>query len=234
MTLQQLLIRRMLRVPLPYLVRCDVTGLTEMLRRDWPLERIEMVIRGPDVDATKIAIVCLGLVGRMENCPVLQEMLHHYDPFVAWLAEHAMWCIWFRSGDPRLDAHLISGVKLIGQERYLEAEKTLSRLIDRAPDFAEAWYQRAVARCLAGDYARCAADCEQAIRRNPTHFGAWASLGYSLAQNGEYDRALRCYYEAMKIHPRLSGVRQAIRCLRNLVRRGGATTFTDFRPPAPI
>src|SRR6266496_5598772 len=93
-------------------------------------------------------------------------------------AADALWHMWHRSGDPRLDGLLRDGIEAMERQDLEAAEATFTRLIGEAPAFAEGWNKRATVRYLAEDYdgaiAVCGeiADCGGTHSRDPPHYGA--------------------------------------------------------------
>src|SRR5216117_1572613 len=63
-------------------------------------------------------------------------------------AEAALWEMWHRSGDPKLDSFLRKGIEGIEHNDLPTAEAVFTRLIEEAPTFAEGWNKRATVRYL--------------------------------------------------------------------------------------
>ena len=76
----------------------------------------------------------------------------------------------------------------IGQVQ--DALSTFSEVIDRKPDFAEGFNQRAMALFMAGDFSKSLADCDEVIKRNPQHFGALAGFGQIYFRQEQYAKAI--------------------------------------------
>ena len=93
------------------------------------------------------------------------------------------------------------------------------RSASRTPNFAEAYDQPDSAPHLQDDYTGAVSDCRRAVRLNRCHFGAMAGMGHAHAHLGQYQQALRCYRAALNIHPRMEGIRQAMRKVATLSRR---------------
>jgi tetratricopeptide (TPR) repeat protein len=150
--------------------------------------------------------------------------LHDADSEVVAAAEATLWRIWCRAGDPAVEALFADGIRAMERQSWLDAVSLFGRVIETAPDFAEAWNKRATARYLAEHYASAISDCEEVIRRNPHHFGAWSGQGLCHTALGQYRAAARCFRRALAIHPRLESVRQNLgRMERELVRGNGHT-----------
>ena len=99
------------------------------------------------------------------------------DPALAAKAEATLWQVWCRSGIHEVDLLLRQEIEAIERQEMEEALALFTRIIERAPDFAEGWNKRATVRYLAEDYAGSIADCEEALARNPHHFGALSGQG---------------------------------------------------------
>src|SRR5713101_8127619 len=126
-----------------------------------------------------------GPGGRMTEGEALAA-LRGNDPALAARAEATLWQIWCRSGIPEVDALLRQGIEAIERHQLAEAEALFTRIIERAPDFAEGWNKRATVRYLAEDYAGSVADCEETLARTPHHFGALSGQGLCYMALGEY------------------------------------------------
>src|SRR2546425_2673975 len=94
-------------------------------------------------------------------------------------AEAALWAMWHRSGDPRLDSLLREGIEAIERQDLPTAAAVFTRLIEEAPTFAEGWNKRATVRYLAKDYSGAIADCRETLaRRSEEHTSELQSLAY--------------------------------------------------------
>jgi tetratricopeptide (TPR) repeat protein len=135
-------------------------------------------------------------------------------------AEEALWAVWSRSGDARVDQLLRRGISEMNGEHFGEAIATFTRIIELKPDFAEGWNKRATVYYLAGDYRHSLADCDEVIKRNPQHFGALSGYGQIYLQLDQPERALEYFRRALEVNPNLDGVQATIDRLEALeVRR---------------
>ncbi|MBI4380199.1 MAG: tetratricopeptide repeat protein [candidate division NC10 bacterium] len=164
----------------------------------------------------------LGDKGDHSAVPHLIDALKDDDAVVRELAEHSLWAIWNRSGDPKIDALLQEGIHLIQSNRLDEAIATFDEVVKGAPGFPEGYNRRATAYYLAGQYEKSIADCDEAIRRNPMHFGALSGLGYNYFKLGKPERAIRYFEQALDINPNKPRIRSTLieleRALRERVR----------------
>jgi len=177
------------------------------------------LLQAPQREVVLAAAARLGICGRMADTPMLARLLHHGDSEVVATAEQSLWAIWLRAGDEVSNGMLAEAVQMMNAGRYDAAVGVLDALVGRSPGFAEAYNQRAIAWYMMDKHLRSVADCRRTLALNPWHFGAAAGLGHSYAQLGFYERALDAYHAALKLHPRMDGIRQAIRQIRELLVR---------------
>jgi tetratricopeptide (TPR) repeat protein len=126
-------------------------------------------------------------------------------------AADALWQMWHRSGDPRLDGLLAEGIEAMERQDLPAAEATFTRLIDEAPAFAEGWNKRATLRYVAKDYEAAIADCRETLARNPNHFGALSGQGLCHLMLGQFRDAVELFRRTLAVHPHLSSARENLR-----------------------
>ncbi len=93
-------------------------------------------------------------------------------------------------------------------EQYPLALSLLDRLVALAPDWAEAWNQRATTRFLTGDTDGAMADIDQVIKLEPRHFGALAGMGMILRGAGLNKSALEIFNKVLGIYPLETDIRK--------------------------
>jgi tetratricopeptide (TPR) repeat protein len=187
----------------PLLERQDLGGLLQMLKRNWTAEQIVELLKSHHADARKVAALALSLVGGACCLEPLSQQLKDPDPVVNEMAEHALWSIWFRSGNCEANQQLARGAQAMERGELREAIEHFTRAIEIDPDFAEAYNQRAIAHCLADEYDESIADCQRTVELMPCHFGAWAGMGHCHAHEGRLRPALETYRKALEINPHL-------------------------------
>ena len=182
-------------------------------------------ITKPAVEPRREAAAWLGEVGTMADAPVLLRALGDPDDVVRALAEHSVWQVWSRSGDAETDHLLQMGIEQMGRRDGPAAAQTFSAVIQRRPDFAEAWNKRATVYFLMGDYQKSLQDCDEVMKRNPSHFGALAGYGQIYLELDQPERALQYFRRALRVNPNLRGVAEIIPQLeRALMERRKGTT----------
>jgi tetratricopeptide (TPR) repeat protein len=180
-------------------------------------DALAALANGSDVEARRGAVSALAEAGTMADAPALLDALRDSDSRVRALAERALWEIWSRSGNDDVDHLLRAGVVEM-QHGQLEASiDTFSEVIRRQPDFAEGWNKRATVYYLVGEYRKSAADCDEVLKRNPSHFGALSGYGMIWMRLDEPARALERFEQALAVNPNLDSVRETIDALRTLL-----------------
>ena len=169
-----------------------------------------------DAGTRRAAIERLGEVGAMADAPLLVKALRDPDEDARQDAEQALWKIWSRSGNREIDELYATGIEQMQNGELSQAIATFSRIIERKPDFAEAWNKRATAYFLAGDLHKSLADCDEVMKRNPYHFGALAGYSQIYIRLEYYDRALDYARRALEVNPNMEGVRRSLMLLEHV------------------
>jgi tetratricopeptide (TPR) repeat protein len=180
---------------------------------------LHRLVQNADLRTKQAAIVALSLTGALATSnPVLANLLHHEDPQLRQVAADALWSIWFRAGSDRENRELQRLVNIRDQRKKRSG---LDSLIERAPQFAEAYNQRAILFFQTEEWQKSIADCERVLQLNPFHFAAAAGMGRSYMELGKHKAALKAFRNAYRINPGLQEVEDAIRALENALGEEG-------------
>lgn len=205
---------RLIELARPFIECDDLDGLADRLQEAWSPECLRLLLTADQDETVQVAAVCLGLVGGMDDAPVIAELLHHEADAVVRSAEHALWTLWFRAGGPQGRAVLHKIARHIDEGDTENVIPILNDLIRVQPGFSEAFHQRSQAFYLASDYEKSLRDARRAFDLNPLHFGALVNQAHCCAAMDRMGEALRLYREVLRIHPRMSGIRRTIQVLR--------------------
>ena len=118
--------------------------------------------------------------------------------------EERIWDVWMHHPHAAAAHELDLATGDIAARRYDIAETRLTRLLRRAPDFAEAWHKRAALYYMLGRDAECLHDIARTLALEPRHFGAmlhFAEIRRSARAAAEASFAL---VVARAIHPHLT------------------------------
>jgi len=170
-------------------------------------EALRLLVEGDPV-LRRRAVLVLGAVGDARAVPSLIHTLAGDDPALVHLVEEALWRIWCRSGDPETNRLLEEGTDAMGQQALDRAVELFSRVIARAPSFAEGYNKRATALYLQGEYERSIADCERTLELNPYHFACLCGQGLCHLALRQFRRAEACFRRSLNLHPGLEPARR--------------------------
>ncbi|MEN6406246.1 MAG: tetratricopeptide repeat protein [Thermoguttaceae bacterium] len=178
---------------------------------------LQRLVRHPSREVRRAAVLALGYVGQYEANHALGCALLDGDRTVRTIAQNGIREVWTRAGNDseRLELNVI--VRLNAAQLHKEAIARATRLIDRAPWYAEAWYQRAVAQTALGRLVEAIRDCHQTLEINPYHFVAATSMGQTYLQLQNTVSALECFRRALRLNPDLEGVRVQVARLTRMV-----------------
>jgi tetratricopeptide (TPR) repeat protein len=176
------------------------------------------LLSSTDARTRRAAVLALGLIGTTEVNPAVAAVLHDEDPLVRRFASDALWELWFRGGTIEQNRMLEQAAR---DRDQLKARADLDHLIRQAPNYAEAYNQRAIWFFKRGEFARAVEDCEATLRLNPHHFGAAAGLGQCYLKLGKPRAALRAFRNALEINPSLEHLHDTIRSLEEALKGGG-------------
>ncbi len=158
-------------------------------------------LKHPSAETRRKAVEYLGQAGDMSVVKPLASALADPQAEVREQAGNSMWRIWLRSGDPETDKILHLGIELMGAGQFQQAINAFTRVIERAPDFAEGYNKRATALYLAKRYKESLVDCDVTIRLNPYHFGALFGIGLNYAGLNDLPKALQAFQDTLKVVP---------------------------------
>jgi tetratricopeptide (TPR) repeat protein len=176
-----------------------------------------------DVAARRAAVLSLGILGRFDGCnAALGKALGDSDAAVRGMAEDALWAVWFRADTPEHNQMLDKVRLAIGREELVQAEVLATRLIGDAPDFAEAYNQRAIIYFHQGRFAESVQDCQRVLARNPYHFGAISGMAGCQLELKRPRDALKTLRMGLKLQPHHNSIRESIRMLEAQIGADGA------------
>jgi tetratricopeptide (TPR) repeat protein len=180
---------------------------------------LQRLLVSSDTRARRAALLALGMTGTMKSSnAAVAAMLHDDDRGVRQLAADALWSMWFRADteDNNQELHRLVNVRDRRKKRA-----GLDALITMAPEFAEAYNQRAILYFQAKEWQKAIADCEQVLKLNPHHFGAAAGMARCHMELGKHRAALKAYRNALRINPNMEEVEEAVRALESALGEEG-------------
>lgn len=198
-----------------YLDNQDSGSLVRKVSKCYTSGTLERLACHPKREVRRAAILALGFVGDYTVNHAMGRALLDDDRTVRLLAENGIRSVWTRAGSKSERQQLAIIIRLNAAGKYQEAIRKACELIDKAPWFAEAWHQRAVARFNLKNFAEAIRDCHQALEINPYHFIAATSMGQAYLELRNPVSALESFRRALRLNPDLEGVRaQVVRLAR--------------------
>ncbi len=198
-----------------YLDHQDLARFTGSVSECYRSGTLERLARHASREVRRAAVLALGFLGDYDANHSLGCALLDKDRTVRTLAENGIRSLWTRAGNEAECQELQLISRLNAAQLHKEAAARATKLIERAPWFAEVWHQRAVAHFALGRLVESIRDCHQTLEINPYHFVAATSMGQAYLQLQNPVSALECFRRALRLNPDLERVRvQVVRLTR--------------------
>ncbi len=198
-------------------VQGAIRGFRASIKNNYTEGTLQRLVTHADPLARQAAVLALGLIGTLSSNAVIAAALKDDDWLVRKFAQDALWEIWYR-GDNADHCWSLQQAMQLGD--FAQTLAALDDLIREAPEFAEAYNQRAILLFRRGEFSRSVTDCKSVLRMNPFHFGAAAGLGQCLLKLNKPRAALRAFKQALDLNPALDDLRDAVRALREALDDG--------------
>ena len=145
---------------------------------------------------------------------LFDKLLACPGPAVATPIEDAIWDVWMYDSHEGAELALEKACADIGARRFDIAETRLATLVRRRPDWAEAWNKLATLLYLMERDDESVAAIHRTLEIEPRHFGALCGFGEILRARGNTEAACLAFGRALRVHPRLGGIRQILLALQ--------------------
>lgn len=110
---------------------------------------------------------------------------------------------WMMAGSPVAVLLVTKGDRNLRANADQDALGDFDAALTLAPDYAEAYHRRAVARFSLNDYPGALADIQQTLSREPKHFAAWQTLSRIAEARQDWNGALAAWQQALAIDPKM-------------------------------
>ncbi len=127
--------------------------------------------------------------------------------------EAEIWTHWADSGSPTVNVLLERAAAAESAGDADRAIRFLNEASTLAPDYAEPWNRRASIAYDTEDYPGAIAAIQEALKREPRHFGALAGLGLIYEELGQERAALEAFRAALAVHPYYEAALEGVRRL---------------------
>ena len=125
--------------------------------------------------------------------------------------------IWMESEEEDINLLMRKGVLAIEMREFPVALQIFDLIVEKKPDFAEAWNKRAITYYLMENYEASVKDIQRAILLEPRHFNAMSGLGFIHTKLKQYDEALKVFQKISEIHPKFEGLEAYLSSLKKAV-----------------
>lgn len=153
-----------------------------------------------------------------ERLPELMQELRQSDEASADRIVKEIRLEWDKSGSLVADFLLKRGRTAFEIKDYQAAIEHFTAVTDHAPEFAEAWVERARTYLEVQLIGPALSDLEMALTLNPDHFEALNGLAVILETTNQPQAAYEAYQLVRSIHPHHRAVTQALERLEPVVK----------------
>ncbi len=136
------------------------------------------------------------------------------NPRIAKRTEREIWSIWHETPDDTALEIMRNARTALDSGDFDSAISLLDKLVEYAPDFAEAWNQRAIVLYFAEDYSGSLRDIEETLKLEPRHFGAMSGRGQVYLHLDELELALQAFESALDRNPWMDNIRGQMQMIR--------------------
>ena len=128
--------------------------------------------------------------------------------------EERIWTIWCDHPDPQAKAQMALGIGLLAAGDFDQAEAVFDQLIERHPEWTEAWNKRATVYFLQGRDSASVRDICRTLELEPRHFGALGGFAQICIRNGIPSAALAALERLITVNPGAPGIAEMIAAMR--------------------
>lgn len=200
-----------------YLDKHDSDEFSRRVSQSYSQGTLERLAEHDSRPIRRAAVLAIGFLGDYQANHVMGRALNDEDRTVRILAEDGIRNVWKRVGseDQRRELNVI--IRLNSAKHFEEASRRATELAKKAPWFAEAWNQRAIAHFALSRYAESIRDCHQTLELNPYHFAAASGMGQAYLELDNHVSSLECFRRALRLNPNLEDVRVQVTRLARMI-----------------
>ena len=135
---------------------------------------------------------------------VFAELASAENDSVARYKTEEMWKIFLMTPDRETADDMNRAIRARGGFNFEKAIGLLNSVIERHPDYVEAWNQRATIRFLQKDFDASLADCDRVLKLEPRHLGCMSGMAIIFVRyQKKYDEGRAMLERALELHPRI-------------------------------
>ena len=112
-----------------------------------------------------------------------------------------IWAIWHETNDIKIEADFYRGMELLRTRDFKMSIAFFTQVIEKKPNFAEAWNKRATVYYMIGNFDKSMHDINETLKLEPRHFGAMDGMGLIFIHLHQYEKAIKIYEQMLEIFP---------------------------------
>jgi tetratricopeptide (TPR) repeat protein len=124
-----------------------------------------------------------------------------------------IWAIWIDHKNEEASNRMIAAVEAIAAGARDLARPILDELVQKYPDWAEAWNKRATLSFIERRDAESIEDIARALELEPRHFGAILGFAQICLRHGRVEEAKAAFEVALMLNPHIAGLDDVVRDL---------------------
>ena len=134
--------------------------------------------------------------------------------------EQKIWKIWSTHPQKQDLTNLLNkGSKFLKNNQLYEAKKIFTKVIEKDPNWPEAWNKRATVLYLLGEFKKSQQDIDKVLELEERHFGALAGQGLVNIQLKNYEKAINSYKKVQEIYPSMKSPEIMIKEIEMLIKK---------------
>ena len=139
---------------------------------------------------------------------------------MAYATEQEIWNLWStHPNNNNLTTRLAEGSSLVRNKQLSKAIEVFTEVIEKDPNWAEAWNKRATVLYMLGDYYGSQDDINKVLELEERHFGALAGQGLVNIELENYEKAIKSYKRAQEIYPAMQSPKIMINQIEQMIKQ---------------
>ena len=152
---------------------------------------------------------------------VLLDCLQSKNIITIQLGTVGLWECWLNEAGPAARREMDQGIAHLEAGELVEALGVFAQLVEKHPNWAEAYNKQATALYLLGNARLGFKVCRTVVKLKPIHFGAWNGMALCAAQLEKWPEALAAAKQGLALQPTAQANLDLIQLAETKLREGG-------------